>query len=398
MLMDRAIIIVTAGRWQVPAIKMAMELGYRSIAIDSNPDAPGLKVADYSIIAELDDIKEIIDSIDCLEIVVAGVLSYCSEVGVLTASIIREHYKLEFPNPEQVFIFLDKSLQRKKLDEQGFTNPKWQVIDNVGDIEFNGKNFEFPLVVKPLDSSGSRGVSIANSLDELEEKINKAGVFSKNKKIIIEEFIDGTEFTVEVKAKKGKIDVLLVTKKFKISSNVKTVAAELWSVNPNDDIFLRLSKLAKNAFHAFGLQSGIGHLEAIVSPNGEIYIVEAAIRGGGFNLANKMVMFSTGFDLCKWSIENETHSGYDAEVLFYKPAVLFFQPTTTGIIQKISGIAEANVIEGVNVEQLIAEGTKVDDAKTDADRIYCAIVVSDSSENLQIKKEKVQNMIKVEIL
>jgi hypothetical protein len=78
--------------------------------------------------------------------------------------------------------------------------------------------------------------------------------------------------------------------------------------------------------------------------------------------------------------------------------VLFFQPTTTGILKKISGIYEANVIEGVYVEQLITEGTKLDDAETDADRIYCAVVASDSSENLQIKKEKVQNMIKVEIL
>jgi biotin carboxylase len=398
MLMDRAIIFVTAGRWQVPAIKMAMELGFCSIAIDSNPNAPGLKIADHSIIAELDDIEEIIESIDSLEIVVAGVLSYCSEVGVLTASKIREHYKLEFPNPEQVFIFLDKSLQRKKLDEEGFKNPKWQVIDNAGDIDFKGKNFKFPLVVKPPDSSGSRGVSVVNSLDELEEKINKAAVFSKNKKIIIEEFIDGTEFTVEVKAEKGKIDVLLVTKKFKISNDVKTVAVELWSVNPNDEIFSRLSKLAKKVFHAFGLQTGIGHLEALVTSTGEIYIVEAAIRGGGFNLANKMVIFSTGFDLCKWSIKNETKSSYDAGVLFYKPSVLFFQPTTNGIIKKISGIYEVNGIEGVYVEQLITEGTKLDDAETDADRIYCAVVASDSSENLQIKKEKVQNMIKVEIL
>ena len=396
--MDKAVIFVTAGRWQVPAIKMSMELGFHSIAIDSNPDAPGLKVADHSIIAELDDIKEIIKSIDSLAIVVVGVLSYCSEIGVLTASIIRDHYRLGFPNPEQVLIFLDKSLQRKKLDEEGFINPKWQVINKVKDIDFEVKNFKFPLVVKPPDSSGSRGVSVVNSLDELGEKMNKAVVFSKNKKIIIEEFIDGTEFTVEVKAKKGKIDVLLVTKKLKISNKVKTVSSELWSVNPNDEIFSRLSKLAKNAFHAFGLQAGIGHLEALVTSNGEIYIVEAAIRGGGFNLANKMVIFSTGFDLCKWSIEDETKSSYDGRVLFYKPSVLFFQPTINGVIQKISGIDEANEIEGVYVEQLIAEGTKLEEAETDADRIYCALVESDSSENLKIKKEKVQNMIKVEIL
>jgi len=397
MLMDKAIIFVTAGRWQVPAIEMARELGFRSIAIDSNPEATGLRIADHSIITELTNIKEIIEGIDSLGVFIAGVISYCSEVGVSTASIIREHYDLGFPNSEQALIFLDKSLQRKKLDKEGYLNPKWQVIESIKDIDFIGNNFKFPLIVKPPSSSGSRGVSVVNSLDDLESKINFAATFSKTKKILIEEFIEGTEYTVEVKAKAGKITTLLITKKFKISNNVKTVASELWSVDPNDKIFSRLSNLTKRTFQTFGLQTGIGHLEAIVNSQDQIFIIEAAIRGGGFNLADKMVKFSTGFDLCKWSIENEARSSYDAEVLFYKPTVLFFLPTASGIFHRIYGIQEANSIEGVDVELLLNEGTKLNDAQTDADRIYCAIVQETTAENLQIKKEMVKNLIKVEV-
>jgi biotin carboxylase len=395
--MLKGIVFVTAGRWQMPAIEMAKELGFYTIAIDSNPDAPGLKISNFSIVIELNKITEILKRIDGLEVEVVGVVSYCSEVGVLTAAQIREYYDLGFPNTEHVSIFLNKSLQRKKLDEGGFINPKWIEINNTSDIDFKIQDFNFPLVVKPPDSSGSRGVSIVKSRKNIEDKINKALVFSTNKKILIEEFIDGNEFTIEVAAKEGKIIILLVTRKIKISDEIKTVASELWSVNPNEQIHSRLSILARQVFKLFGLKTGAGHLEAIINPNGEIYVVEAAIRGGGFNLANKMVKFSTGFDFCKWSIESETKNNYEPKIQFYVPSVLFFQPTSKGIIRKISGVAEANLIDGVDVELLISEGSELNDAGTDADRIYCAIIKSDSRERLQAKKDKVENMIKVEI-
>ena len=395
--MRKGIVFVTAGRWQMPAIKMAKELGFYIIAIDSNPDAPGLKFSNFSIVIELNKITEILKSIDDLKVEVEGVISYCSEVGVFTAAQIREYYKLGFPSTEQVSIFLNKSLQRKKLDEGGFINPKWIEINNTANIDFKIQNFNFPLVVKPPDSSGSRGVSIVNSRKEIEDKIYKALVFSTNKKILIEEFIDGTEFTVEVAAKGGNIITLLVTRKIKISSEIKTVASELWSVNPNEQIYSRLSILARQVFKLFGLQTGVGHLEAIINSNGEIYVVEAAIRGGGFNLANKMVKFSTGFDFCKWSIESEAKKNYEPKIQFYIPSVLFFQPTSKGIIRKISGVDEANLIDDVDVELLISEGSELSDASTDADRIYCAIIKSASIEILQAKKEKVENMIKVEM-
>lgn len=396
--MRSGIVFVTAGHWQVPAIKMAKELGFFSISIDSNPKAPGLEISDYSIISELEKINEILEKIDSFNVAVKGVLSYCSEVGVFTAARIREHYNLGFPSAEQVSIFLDKSLQRKKLDLDGFINPKWIEINDFIDLDIKVNKFKFPLVVKPPDSSGSRGVSVVDSPGELQNKVSKAANFSKNKKIIIEEFIDGIEYTVEVAASEKIITVLLITRKVKVSDELRMVASELWSVNPSDEIHFKISSLAKQVFKSFGLQTGVGHLEVIVNSKNDIYVVEAAIRGGGFNLAHKLVEYSTGFDYCKWAIESEVGKVCDSKIYFYKPSVLFFQPTTKGILKKISGIEAANLHSGVDVEQLITEGSKVNHATTDADRIYCAIVQSNSEENLKEKKVEMQNMIKVDIL
>lgn len=251
------------------------------------------------------------------------------------------------------------------------------------------------MVVKPIDSSGSRGVSIVNSVEDLNRAAKIAFIFSKNKKIIIEQFMDGNEYTIEVAAQKGNIKVLLVTKKIKISTEIKTVAAELWSVNPREKDFQQLSDLATRVFNTFGLVKGVGHLEVIKGKDGNFYVVEAAIRGGGFNLANKMVKTTTGFDYCQWCIDTEADIECNEKILFYKPTVLFFQPSEEGVLQNIFGIQEANLVPEVYVEQLIETGKTISKAISDSDRVYCAIVSAGSLIDLENKKKFVQRIVKV---
>ena len=393
--MSKAFIFVTAGYWQLPAMKRAKMMGFHCVAIDSNPEAPGLAVSDTPIVAQLNDLERITNAIDSLGLEVCAVLSYCSEVGIFPAAQLRDYYKLGFPGLQEVTIFLDKSEQRRILDEQGFLNPIWRVFDQDTDIHAESEFIKYPKVIKPIDSSGSRGVSVVNSAKDLDKAVEIAYTHSKNKKIIIEQFIDGDEFTVEVTAQKGNIRILLITKKIKISAELKTVAAELWSVNPEERVFLQLSDLAKKVFSAFGLVKGVGHLEAINGKDGNFYVVEAAIRGGGFNLADKMVETTTGFNYRQWCIDTEANIENDSEIRFYKPTVLLFQPSEEGVLQNVFGIQEANLLPDVYVEQLIETGKTISKALTDSDRVYSAIVSARSSDDLQNKKEYVQSVIKV---
>jgi biotin carboxylase len=393
--MSKAFIFVTAGHWQLPAMKRAKMMGFHCVAIDSNPEAPGLAVSDTPIVAELNDLEIIINSIDSLGLEVCAVLSYCSEVGIFPAAQLRDYYRLGFPGLQEITVFLDKSEQRRILDEQGFLNPIWRVFNQDTDIHAESDFIKYPKVIKPIDSSGSRGVSVVNSAKDLNKAAEIAFTHSKNKKIIIEQFIDGDEFTVEVTAQKGNIRILLITKKIKISAELKTVAAELWSVNPEERVFLQLSDLAKKVFSAFGLVKGVGHLEAINGKDGNFYVVEAAIRGGGFNLADKMVETTTGFNYRQWCIDTEANLESDSKIQFYKPTVLLFQPSEEGILQNVFGIQEANLLPDVYVEQLIETGKTISKALTDSDRVYCAVISARSSDDLQNKKEYVQSVIKV---
>jgi biotin carboxylase len=394
--MNKAYIFVTAGHWQLPAIIKAKEMGFYCVAIDSNPDAPGFALSDKSIVTGLNDLEKMTKAIDALNLEVCAVLSYCSEVGVFTAAQLRDYYKLGFPGCLEVSIFLDKSEQRRILDKQGFLNPKWRVFDQPRDVYGDSKLIKYPMVVKPIDSSGSRGVSVVNSADDLNKAAEIAFIHSKSKKIIVEQFINGNEYTVEVAAQKGNIQVLLVTKKIKISTEIKTVASELWSVNPGEKDFQQLSELATKVFKTFGLVKGVGHLEAIKGKDGNFYVVEAAIRGGGFNLANKMVKTVTGFDYCQWCVDTEADVECNEKIFFYKPTVLFFQPSEEGLLQNVSGIQEANLIPEVHVEQLLETGRAISKAISDSDRVYSAIVSADSSVNLVKKKNLIQSIVKVD--
>jgi biotin carboxylase len=393
--MSKAYIFVTAGHWQLPAIKRAKTMGFYCVAIDSNSEAPGLAVSDTPIVAELNDLERITNAIDSLGLEVCAVLSYCSEVGIFLAAQLRDYYKLGFPGLQEVTVFLDKSEQRRILDEHRFLNPIWRVFNQDTDIHAESEFIKYPMVIKPIDSSGSRGVSVLNAAKDLNKAAEIAFRHSKNKKIIIEQFIDGDEFTVEVTAQKRNIRILLITKKIKISPELKTVAAELWSVNPGERVFQQLSDFAKKVFSVFGLVKGVGHLEVIYSKDGNFYVVEAAIRGGGFNLADKMVETTTGFNYRQWCIDTEANIESDGKILFYKPTVLFFQPSEEGVLQNLLGIQEANLLPDVYVEQLIEIGKTISKALSDSDRVYCAIVSAKSSDDLHNKKEFVQKAIKV---
>jgi hypothetical protein len=108
-----------------------------------------------------------------------------------------------------------------------------------------------------------------------------------------------------------------------------------------------------------------------------------------------MVETTTGFDYRQWCIDTEANIESDEKNLFYKPTVLFFQPSEEGVLQNLLGIQEANLLPDVYVEQLIEIGKTISKALSDSDRVYCAIVSAKSSDDLHNKKEFVQKAIKV---
>lgn len=389
------LVVCTSGKWQLPIIREANSQGIVCIAVDENPQAEGFKHADYSIVSDLADIGFISEEIRKITSEIIGAISFCSDAGITLAQTLNHEFNCSSNVRFDAVKATSKVIQRQIWAENNLAQPSFEVFSNADEAYSFGITAEKPIVVKPSDSSGSRGVSILHDSLELKTAIEYAFQYSRTTEIIVEDFMVGNEYTVEVIANEGIVHVLLITRKVKVSEKTRTVSRELKSVSPLDPLYAKISKLAISAFEALGINNGPGHLEMIVDEViGPVGLVEAAFRGGGFNLADRLVDVTTGFDLTASCLLPYLGHPIILGRLGYSPSILFFYPTQKGKLVKIVGLAEAEEIPGVEIEILGTLGGYYEEPTTDGDRL-CTIIISASSESeLEDKKSQVEKIFK----
>ena len=172
---------------QVPAIKRAKELGFYVITCDYLPSNPGHKYADEYYDVSTTDLEGVLQLAQNLNI--DGIIAYASDPAAPTAAYVSEKMGIPGNSYDSVKILTEKDLFRKFLSENGFCTPKAKGYltykEAVSDID----SYRFPIMVKPVDSSGSKGVVKVYSKTELEAAVEEALSYSRSKRFIIEEFI-----------------------------------------------------------------------------------------------------------------------------------------------------------------------------------------------------------------
>ncbi len=388
------IVICTSGKWQLPIIRKAQSRGMVCIAIDENSDALGFNEADYVIVSKLNELDYIVDEIRKITNRISGAISFCSDAGIFLAQYLNSQFMCAPQLLFQAENAINKVTQRRIWDATGIAQPKFEVFKNSKDAHLFGSKAVFPFVVKPSDSSGSRGVTIVSHPGELNQALHSAFEFSKAGEIIIEGFMTGTEYTVEVLAVETEVHVLLVTRKIKVSENTRTVSRELASISPENFLYPKIAHLAKSAFESLGIKNGPGHLEMIVDEEtGPVGIVEAAFRGGGFNLSDRLVQLTTGIDLTNACLMPFLGEQPSIPEIHYRPSILFFHPTQKGRLVNIVGLAEVQKISGVEIEILGVLGQVYEEPKTDGDRLCTIIITACTSLELEEKKQQVDNLL-----
>jgi carbamoylphosphate synthase large subunit len=282
----------------------------------------------------------------------------------------------------------NKVLQRKIWEATKVIQPNYDVFSSKSMALSNALSRKLPFVIKPADSSGSRGVAVIARNENISSEIENAFAYSKSHTILIEDFMIGSEFTVEVFAYDGEIIPILVTKKDKVGKEVLTVSKALWTVNPGNHLYSTIVANALQAFTSLGLKNGPGHLEMIVDEGkGPVGIVEAAFRGGGFNLSTKLIYVATGFNFTNASLSIFDKTLPKVASQFYRPSVLFFYPSQKGQLLAIQGLNEVNQLPEVEIDLLTTIGEFYEQPKTDGDRL-CTIVVSAESDEILMEKKK----------
>lgn len=295
----KKIAIIGASYLQLPLVKKAREMGVESICFAWEDGAVCKEICDRFYPVSTVDKEEILRI--CREIEIDGITTIASDVAVLTVNYVAEQMGL-IGNPDKYSqAATNKYLMRQCFMEHGVPSPRFCLTD--GSVPEMVNTFRYPVIVKPTDRSGSRGVEKVDSKEELPVAIERACKESFQKKAVIEEFVEGREISVESISYKGKHYVLQITDKV---TTEEPFFVELEHHQPSslpDDIKKQVKDIVLNALDALHIQYGASHAELKITIDGDIRVIEIGARMGGDFIGSNLVKLSTGYDFLKGVIE-----------------------------------------------------------------------------------------------
>lgn len=302
--MMKKIMVLAAGLLQIDVIEKAKSMGYYVLAVDGNPKAPGFNIADKAICAD------IVNEEAMLKIArdehIDGVIHPCSEVSMAVMGRINDELGLSGISREQAICATNKHLMRKAFEKGNAPSPKSILAQDAEDAWSRLQNeFDTDAILKPSRNSGSRGIAkVSRNMDKGDfiRAYDEALSESRDHSVLIEQFIEGPEFSIEMIVWRGDIHVLTVTDK-------KTTDAphfvELGHNQPScfSDADVETLKAAAIAgVRALGVNNCACHAEAKLM-NGKAYLMEVGARLGGDFISTELTHLSTGIDMVAAAID-----------------------------------------------------------------------------------------------
>lgn len=284
--------IIGASYLQLPLIEKAKSMGYQTHVFAWKCGDIGEEKADFFYPISIVEKETILDK--CREIGIDGICSIASDLAVITVNYVADKMGLVGNSNKTTEVSTNKSLMRKCFETNGVPSPKSVLIHEGDKLEELG--IVFPAVVKPVDRSGSRGVTKVSNIDEMKKAIEFAMTQGFCNDILIEEFARGQEYSVECISWKGKHFMLAVTKKYTTSGPFFVEKAHLEPGVSEKDAYEEIEDEVFHALDALGVENGASHSELKIDENGKLVFIEIGSRMGGDCIGSSLVKLSTGVD------------------------------------------------------------------------------------------------------
>lgn len=300
----KKILLLGGSYFQVPSVKKAKELGYYTITCDYLPDNPGHKYADeYHNVSTTD--KEAVLKL-AKKLNIDGIVCYASDPAAPTASYVAEKLGLPGHPYKSVEILSNKDLFRKFLAENGFNTPFAKGYTNVENAKKDWILFKKPIMVKPVDSSGSKGITKIEHIEELDNAFEYALNFTRAKRIVIEEYVES--FVDSINGDGFSVNGKLVFSCFAgqyFSSKVPnpfTPVSSIWPNRMSQELHGKVHNEIQKVLTLLNMKTGSYNFEARIDKNNNVYLMEIGTRNGG-NLGPQAIYFATGVDLVEYTIK-----------------------------------------------------------------------------------------------
>lgn len=297
----KKIAVIGASCWQEPLIKKAKDMGIETHVFAWAANDVGEKIADYFYPISIVEKETILKK--CAEIGIDGICSIGSDLAMITVNYIAGQLGLAGNSERCVKASTNKHLMRKKFEEYGDPSPKSILVESVADLD--GADLDYPIIVKPIDRSGSRGITKLTYEDtkKLKEAIEYAKEQGFEKYALVEEFVPGQEYSVECISWHGQHYFLSMTQKFTTGSPHFIETAHLEPVVINENTVEKVKHIVFRALSNLQIENGASHSEVKITEQGKIAIIEIGGRMGGDGIGSHLVEWSTGIDYVKAVIQ-----------------------------------------------------------------------------------------------
>ena len=296
--MRKKIAIIGASILQKPLILKAKEMGVEThcFAWDKEKDSICKKFTDYFYPISVLEKEQILDV--CKGIQIDGITSIASDFCVPTVCFIAEKMGLIGNRYEDSLIAINKLHQRQAFLKNGVHSPQFTLASEKMDLT----GYRYPLIVKPTDRSGSFGVFKVEKEADLAKAILRAQELSFSKQALIEEYVTGTEVSVETISWEGRHYNLTLTDKVTTGAPYYVEIAHHEPSDLSPEIQEKVKAEARKALTAVNVNYGASDTEIMITENGEVYVIEVNARLGG-DFTHEMVKLSTGYDFLKGVID-----------------------------------------------------------------------------------------------
>lgn len=348
----KKILLLGGSSQQIPAIQAAKNKGYETILCDYLPNNPGQYYSDKFHCISTTDKEAVLKVAKDYEI--DGIVAYASDPAAPTAAYVAEQLGLPTNPFKSVEILSNKEKFRNFLSKNNFNTPKAKAYSTIEDVKRDIDGFKLPVIIKPVDSSGSKGVSKLENISNLSSQFEEAMKYSRIKKVIIEEYVDmigyqvaGDGFSLNGKLKFRCFANDHFNKKGKnifvpISASFPYVGTEKLQAKIHSEIQRLLDLLE--------MKTGAYNFDVRVDEKENVYLMEVGPRNGG-NYIPQVIKYATGVDLLDLSIR--AAMGEDcSEVEMVKPSGYWsyfaIHSSEKGILKSINikeKVKQNNIVE-----------------------------------------------------
>lgn len=368
---------------QLPAIKKAKSMGLQVVAVDMNPKAVGFR--------EDGIIKEVISTIDTPAIIEAakrnrvdGVMTIASDMPMRSVAAVADELGLVGISKKTAIKATDKGEMRMALRKSGVPIPAFYRVRSKEEYRSavnKIKEAGYKCIVKPADNSGSRGIDLLSDFEQ--ETIDNAYEYSKQSSrsgdLMVEEYMEGDEVSVESLSIDGICHVIQITDKLTTGAPYFVEMGHSQPSGLSEDTKEKIRQITIAANKAIGIENGPAHTEIKITKDGP-KIIELGARLGGDNITTHLTPLSTGVDMVECCINIAMGMAVNLNTRMNRGSAIRYFPLEKGKIKNIEGVEQAQKIPGVvQVSIVHGVGESVNGIKNSGDRVGFVITEGDDA-------------------